>query len=315
MTSTQQTTLRASVSLEGIGVHSGRPAKLTLHPSEVNSGISFLRTGSSDGKEHFIEANYRSVSATELCTVIGEGSEKGVSTIEHVMAALRALNIDNVVVEIDGFEVPIMDGSAADFVAAIDSVGVVRQNEMRRYIKILKPIRIAQGRGYAELLPQAEGFTLDVEIDFDHSWIGRQRKVVLLNEATFRNEICRARTFGFVKEVEYLWKAGFALGSSLDNSVALSDEGILNPEGLRYNDEFVAHKMLDAIGDLALSGLSMIGMYRSYCGGHKVNFSVLRELFSNSSNYMVIEERPARREVFAIDGHVASAPVFAPEKR
>lgn len=315
MQQTYQTTLCEPVSLEGIGVHSGRDVKLTIHPAEVNSGITFLRTRCPDGGEHFIEANHRFVSATELCTVIGKGQEFGVSTIEHVMAALSALAIDNAVVEIDGFEVPILDGSSAPFVEAIDQVGVVVQKAPRRFIKVLKPVRISHGKGFAELLPQEEGFSLDVEIDFETSVIGRQRKVITLGADIFRKEICRARTFGFVRDVEHLWKLGFALGSSLENSVAIGDNEILNPEGLRYEDEFVCHKMLDAIGDLALSGLPLIGAYRSYCGGHKMNFSVLAALFADSSNYALVETRAVRRDVPFMDTAGMSAAVFAPEKR
>ena len=311
----QQTTLRESISVSGIGVHSGSGVKLTLHPAEANHGIVFLRTNCADGRERLIPADYRSVSATELCTVIGEGQTGGVSTIEHVMAALRALGVDNAVVEVDGFEVPILDGSAADFIDAIDQVGIVSQNASRRYVKVLRPVRITQGRGFSELLPRESGFQLDVEIDFPTPIIGRQRKVVELTPKVFREEISRARTFGFVSDVERLWKMGFALGSSLENSVAIGDDGIINPEGLRYKDEFVSHKMLDAVGDLALAGLPLIGTYRSYCGGHRMNLSVLEALFSDRENYAVIEDGVRREPAFAeAHGNLAVA-LYAPERR
>jgi len=314
---TFQTTLGSSVSLEGVGVHSGHPVRLTLHPAEADAGISFLRIGSKNDTETQIPAVYSHVSATALCTVIGADKETGVSTIEHVMAALRALNIDNVIVEVDNFEVPIMDGSSAAFVDAIDQAGIVTLKTPRRFIKILKPVRITQGKGFAELLPQNEGFSLDVDIDFDHPSIGRQRKIVQLSADVFRTEISRARTFGFMRDVEQLWKLGFAMGSSLENSVAIGDEGIINPEGLRFENEFVCHKMLDAIGDLALSGLPLIGAYRSYCGGHKMNFSILKELFADPANYTITENQAIRREATIMGEKANGMPiaVFAPEKR
>ncbi len=311
----QQTTIRETVSLSGIGVHSGNGVKLTIHPAEANQGIVFNRTQCRDGGERLLAANYKSVSATELCTVIGDGPTNGVSTIEHLMAALNALGVDNALIEIDGTEVPILDGSAAEFVEAIDQAGTATLGASRRYVKVLKPVRITHGRGFSELLPCEGGFHLDVEIDFSSPIIGRQRRIVELTPKVFREDIARARTFGFVSDVEQLWKMGFALGSSLENSVAIGDNGILNPEGLRYPDEFVRHKMLDAIGDLALAGLPLVGVYRSYCGGHKMNFSVLEALFSDRSNYTIIEESVRREPAYAeAHGNLAVA-LYAPERR
>ncbi|MDQ0471626.1 UDP-3-O-acyl-N-acetylglucosamine deacetylase [Labrys wisconsinensis] len=290
-----QTTLKDHVSLEGIGVHSGKPVSITLHPAEPDTGIIFQRTHLEGGREREIPALHGSVIDTRLCTVIGDPARGSVGTIEHLMAALRGMGIDNVLVEIDGPEMPIMDGSSRAFVAAIDQVGVETLRVRRRLIRVLKPVRVDLGRAWAELLPAERGFQLDVEIDFDTPLIGRQRKVLDLTPETFRKELSGARTFGFVKDVEQLWKLGLALGSSLDNSVALGEDRVLNPEGLRYPDEFARHKMLDAVGDLALAGAPLIGRFRSYCGGHRLNFMVLEALFAADANWTILDQ-PVRRE-------------------
>jgi UDP-3-O-[3-hydroxymyristoyl] N-acetylglucosamine deacetylase len=312
MKQSQQTTLRAAVTLIGTGVHSGDEVKMILHPAEANHGIAFLRTGLPGGLDRLIDARHLAVTATELCTVIGDRDTGAVATIEHLMAALAGLGIDNVLVEIDGPEVPILDGSSAPYIDAIDQVGITVQGVSRRYIKVLKPVRVTQGRAFAELLPNERAFRLDVEIDFPTPVIGRQRKAVDLSPSVFRREISRARTFGFMRDVEKLWSAGFALGASLENTVAIGDDGIMNPEGLRYADEFVRHKLLDAIGDLSLAGLPLLGTYRSYCGGHRMNFSVLEALFSSRSNYAIVDAAPRRETGYAEIGS-AVASVFAPE--
>jgi UDP-3-O-[3-hydroxymyristoyl] N-acetylglucosamine deacetylase len=316
MKSAFQTTLNDRVSLEGIGVHSGKPVSITLHPSEANSGIIFLRTHLENGREREILAHYPNVIDTRLCTVVGDPLRGSVATVEHLMAALRGLGIDNVTVEVDGPEIPIMDGSSTVFVNAIDQVGIATLRTRRRQIKVLKPVRVEMGRAWAELLPTdkaSAGFRLDVEIDFTSPLIGRQRRILDLTPDSFRRELSRARTFGFVKDVEQLWERGLALGSSLENSVALGDDRILNPEGLRYSDEFVRHKMLDAVGDLALAGAPLIGQYRSYCGGHRVNFMMLEALFADDSAWTMVDA-PVRRE----SGHAElssglAAAAFAPD--
>jgi UDP-3-O-[3-hydroxymyristoyl] N-acetylglucosamine deacetylase len=289
MASSSQTTLARRVEVTGIGVHSGKPASVVLHPSEINSGIVFLRTGLASGVDRLIPARHTLVSATELCTIIGEASSGSVSTIEHLLAALAGLGIDNVLVEIDGPEVPIMDGSAAPFVEAIDRVGIRTQSAPRRYLRVVKPVRVQQGRAWAEFHPYARGFRLEVEIDFDTKVIGRQKTMIDLDPQAFRKNLARARTFGFMSDVEKLWKAGFALGASLDNTVALGEDAVVNPEGTRWPDEFSRHKTLDAVGDLALAGAPILGLYRSYCGGHKLNFSILEALFADRSAFAYVE--------------------------
>ncbi|KFC73809.1 UDP-3-O-acyl N-acetylglucosamine deacetylase [Bosea sp. LC85] len=308
----RQTTLRAPVSLKGIGVHSGAPAGICLKPSSANSGIVFLRKESEGGPSHLIHARYNKVSAAELCTVIGDRGAASVATIEHLMSACAGLGLDNVLIEIDGPEMPIMDGSAAEFVAAIEDAGVVTLGANRRYLKILQPVRVEKGRGFAELAPFDSGFRLDVEIDFDTPAIGRQRKIFDLEPVAYAREISRARTFGFMREVEQLWKAGFALGASLDNTVAIGDDKVVNPEGLRYADEFVRHKVLDAVGDLALAGYPILGEFRSYCGGHRMNVTVLEALFADRANYAIVEAEPVYAHRAAQMAAAAPA-AFAPD--
>jgi UDP-3-O-[3-hydroxymyristoyl] N-acetylglucosamine deacetylase len=235
---------------------------------------------------------------TELCTVIGDQARISIATVEHLLAAFLGLGIDNALVEIDGPEVPIMDGSAAQFVDLIDEAGVETLSAPRRYIKVVKPVRVESGQSFCELRPaegkDRDGLQLDVEIDFDCAVIGRQKKSLDLAPSLFRKELARARTFGFLADVERLWKAGFALGASLENTVALQADRVLNPEGLRFADEFVRHKMLDAVGDLALAGRRILGAFRSHRGGHRMNVAVVRALFADPSAFEFVDAVPTR---------------------
>jgi UDP-3-O-[3-hydroxymyristoyl] N-acetylglucosamine deacetylase len=310
-----QTTLRDRVAICGVGVHSGAPAQVILHPAGVDAGVVFLRTGLPGGRERLLEAKRVNVAHTALCTMLGDASGASICTVEHLLAALSGLRIDNVLIEIDGPETPIMDGSAADFVAAIDSVGIAQQARPRRHLKIVKPVRVDHDGGSAEFLPAERGFRLDVEIDFESPAIGRQRRVFDLDPSTFRREIARARTFGFVCDVQKLWQAGYALGSSLENSVAIDGDAILNPEGLRYADEFVRHKALDAVGDLSLAGAPIIGLYRTYRPGHKLNALALEALFERRSAYEILEAPSQRVPIMArgAGAHVPAAAFAAPD--
>ncbi len=295
MRTNNQTTLKAAATLSGVGVHSGNPASLTIRPAPANHGIAFLRTGTPLGNDRLIKAHHALVSATELCTVIGYVETGAVATIEHLMSALFGLGVDNALVEIDGPELPILDGSAKLFVEAIDRVGLTTCAAPKRWLKVLRPVRIEVGRAFAELRPIDRGFRLDVEIDFDNPVIGRSRKAMDLSPASYRRDVADARTFGMMKDVERYWKAGFALGASLENTVAVGENGVVNPEGLRFADEFVRHKILDAVGDLALAGLPIQGAYRSYCGGHRMNVGVLSALFSDRANYAIVEAAGSRQ--------------------
>ncbi len=291
----RQTTIAREIELQGKGVHSGAPASVILHPASSDTGLKFLvnKRGRIIAE---IPADVRYVKNLTLCTVIGDDAGVSVGTVEHLLAALRGLSIDNCYIEIDSKEVPIMDGSAAPFVAAIDEVGIRELTEPRKFLKVLKPIRVEEGESWGELTPHS-GFRLDIEITFDTSVIGEQRMAFDISPGVFRHELSRARTFGFMRDVEKLWKAGLALGASLDNTIAIGDDRILNREGLRYPQEFVRHKMLDAVGDLSLAGLPMLGCYRSVRGGHRLNANVVKALLADTSAWTMVQA-PRVREAF-----------------
>jgi UDP-3-O-[3-hydroxymyristoyl] N-acetylglucosamine deacetylase len=310
----RQTTLRDHTELCGVGIHSGLPVTLTLHPADADTGLRFLRTRLDGWQEREIPADMSAVTATEFATVLGDASGPLVSTAEHVLAALSGLGVDNAVVEIDGPEAPIMDGSAAPFVAAIDAVGLQILDRPRRYIKVLKPVRVAKGDAYGEIRPNPRGFRVEAEIEFEHALIGRQALALDIKAETFRRDIARARTFGFLRDVASLWNAGYALGASLENTLVVSDNRILNPEGPRFPDEFVRHKVLDAVGDLALAGAPLLGTYRSVRGGHKLNHALLCALMADESAWTWVDEEMPR----PIVGHAEIAsrltPAFGPDR-
>lgn len=305
-----QTTLRTAVSVSGVGVHNGKPVSVQFSPADPDTGIVFH--GSADGTdEQEIRASAAAIGGTDLCTVLGDPAGFHVGTVEHLMATLFALGIDNVHIDIDGSEMPILDGSAAMFVDAFDRAGIEAQAVRRRYIRVLKPVRIEYGASWAEFRPY-DGTRFEIEIDFESPAIGRQTFESDIDANVFRRDVARARTFGFLKDVERLWAAGYALGSSLENSVVIGeDHKIINIEGLRYGDEFVRHKTLDAMGDLALAGARFIGLFRSYRGGHKLNAAALRQLLSDPSAFEIVEtvrrERGRSAEMVQV-----SAPVYAP---
>ena len=291
----KQTTLRDRVVVTGIGVHSGKPVEMVLHPADPNSGITFLRVDRDKGTELEIAGNFSSVIDTRLCTIIGDPKKGMIATIEHLMAALTGYGVDNVLVEVDADEVPVMDGSSRAYIDAIDQVGLKEQNAPRRYIRVLKPVRVENGDSVGELLPY-EGTRFDVTIDFDCEAIGVQTFNQDMTPEVFKRDVSLARTFGFMADVEKLWAAGYALGSSLENSVVIdNDQKIVNQDGLRYGDEFVRHKTLDAVGDLALAGAQLLAHYRSRKGGHKLNFNMLQALFADDSNWEWVEAKPATR--------------------
>jgi UDP-3-O-[3-hydroxymyristoyl] N-acetylglucosamine deacetylase len=319
MTFSRQTTLGSQATVTGVGVHSGKPVSLTLGPAPVDAGYIFVRTGL-EGADREIQADAKSVIATEFATVLGDREGPIVSTAEHVLAALRGMCIDNATIEVDGPEVPIMDGSAAAFVAAIDQAGVVEQGARRRFIQVLKPVQVAIGDSFGEIRPHAAGFRAEVEISFANPVIGRQSYVLDLNPESFRRDIARARTFGCMNDVARLWSAGFALGASFENSVVFDDDKLLNTEGLRYSDECARHKVLDAVGDLALAGLPILGAYRSVRGGHKLNNAVLCALMADRSAWKIVEADavPVRRGRASADvtsGMLGGmiAPAFGPD--
>jgi UDP-3-O-[3-hydroxymyristoyl] N-acetylglucosamine deacetylase len=309
----RQTTLRDRATVAGIGVHTGLPVTLTLHPADAGTGVVFVRCSADGRPELRIRANARSVSATVLASVLGNGSGPGISTIEHIMATLCGLGVDNAVVELDGPEAPIMDGSAAPFVEAVDVAGIVMLPAPRRYTKVLKPVRVIKDAAYGELRPYARGFRVEVEIDFDHPLIGRQALALDVGPASFRREIARARTFGFMRDVGRLWSSGYALGASLDNTLVVAEDRVLNPEGLRFADEFVRHKALDAIGDLSLAGAPILGAYRSVRGGHQLNHAVLSALIADPTAWTVVEAPEPRMRGHADVAAGLVAPAYGAE--
>jgi UDP-3-O-[3-hydroxymyristoyl] N-acetylglucosamine deacetylase len=306
-----QTTISRSISLSGIGVHSGEAVSISFHPADPDTGIVFNRLLPS-GDVVSVRAVSSQVGSTDLCTLLGKAPDRSIATVEHLMAALYALGVDNISIELDGSEVPIMDGSASVFIEALDAAGLVNHSVKRRYIRVIKPVRIEMGGSWAEF-SQHNGTRFEIDIDFDTPLIGRQSWKGEVTADTFRRELARARTFGFMRDVERLWASGHALGSSLENSVVIGDDDkVINIEGLRYRDEFARHKTLDAVGDLALAGAQFIGCYRSYRGGHKLNALALRALLADQSAYEVVEA-PARRNTVRHGELVAvNAALFAP---
>jgi UDP-3-O-[3-hydroxymyristoyl] N-acetylglucosamine deacetylase len=315
MKAARQTTLRHQAVVSGIGVHSGLPVTLAINPADANTGIVFTRTDG-DGGDREVRADYRSVTATELATVLGDASGVLCSTAEHILAALRGLGVDNALIELDGPEVPIMDGSAAPFVEAIDQAGVVELSAPRRFIQVLKPVRVSRGECSGELRPYDHGFRVEIEIAFDTPLIGHQIFDTDVTPETFRRDFARARTFGFMKDVSALWNMGKALGASFENTLVLAEDRVLNAEGLRYADEFVRHKALDAVGDLALAGAPLLGAYRSVRGGHKLNHSVLVALMSDPMAWRMVEaplEAPRRIRGHADVATGLVAPAYGPD--
>jgi len=263
-----QSTVARTARLSGVGVHSGAPVTVAIHSAPAGSGIVFVRTDVTDG-DNRIAASVAAVRNTLLATVIGNDAGVTVSTVEHLMATFAGLGVDNALVEIDGPEMPILDGSAADFAAQLEAAPAAPTTP-RRYLEILAPIEVA-GPGKRAALVPAAGFEMSVEIIFDAPAIGRQRLELPVDPAAFRGEIADARTFGFIAEVEQLRAAGLGRGASLENTIVVDGDRLLNPGGLRRPDEFVRHKALDALGDLALLGAPILGRYEASCGGHALN--------------------------------------------
>jgi UDP-3-O-[3-hydroxymyristoyl] N-acetylglucosamine deacetylase len=301
----RQTTIAGEIELNGKGVHSGAPASVVLHPAGADIGHRFLVTKRGRIIAD-IPADVRFVKNLTLCTVLGDEAGVSVGTVEHLLAALRGLAVDNCYIEIDSKEIPIMDGSAAPFVAALDDVGMRELSEPRKFLKVVKPVRVEEADCWGELAPHA-GFHLDVEISFETPVIGRQRLSLEITPGVFRNELARARTFGFMRDVERLWKTGLALGASLDNTVAIGEDRILNREGLRHPQEFVRHKMLDAVGDLALARFPLLGIYRSVRGGHRLNASVLKALLADATAWTLVQAPRVREPLLHVSGSMALA--------
>ncbi len=276
-------TLKAEISAVGRGLHSGADVTLRLKPGAVNSGVVFHRSD----LDVSIPARFDYVTDTRLCTLISVGEAK-VGTVEHLMAAVAACGVDDLLVEVDGPELPVFDGSAAPFMFLLESAGIVEHGGLRERLEILRPVRIEQNGAFAELRPHnsgGSGFDVSLSIEFSAQAIGAQAYNFHLSEEGFSREIAQARTFTLLGEIEALRKAGLARGGSLANAVVVDDAKVLNPEGLRYADEFVRHKLLDVIGDLALAGAPISGRFIGNRTGHALNNQLLRALFADQANY------------------------------
>lgn len=285
----QQKTLKNAISCSGIGLHTGARVSITLNPAAPNSGVRFKRTDIPGGQA-IIAANWRRVVDSRLCSTITNDDGIAVQTIEHLMAAFAGIGIDNALVEINGPEVPIMDGSAAPFVFLVECAGTIGQGTPRRVLKVLKPVTVTDGASSAALEP-CSGFAIDFDIEFSSPAVARQEFSHDFTEAAFKNEIARARTFGFEHEVAALRAAGMLLGGSLDNAVVVSGAKVLNDSGLRYGDEFVRHKVLDSIGDLYLAGMPIHGRFRGLRSGHAMNHKLLAALFADTDAWAVVPDR------------------------
>jgi len=278
-----QTTIKKAVELVGIGLHKGSPVKLRLEPLASNSGIIFYR----DDVDVAIALKPENVVDTKMATVIGKDGYV-ISTIEHLLSAVYAYGIDNLKIIVDADEVPVMDGSSASFCMLLDEAGIVELDVPKKIMRIKKEIEVIEGDKYVKLSP-ASDLKYDFTIKFPHPVINKQEYVLKFTKDSYKKEISRARTFGFLHEVQYLRSKGLALGGSLENAIVLDEKKILNPEGLRFDDEFVRHKILDAIGDMSLIGMNFIGNYEALAGSHDLNHKLTLELLKNPENYEVVE--------------------------
>jgi len=275
----RQQTLKNSIHCSGVALHSGAKVNMVLHPAEADTGIVFRRTDAAGGSE--IQALWRNAVETPLCTTLVDGKGTQVATIEHLMSALCACGIDNAVIELNGPEVPIMDGSAAPFVFLIECAGIEVQASPRRALRILSEVSVAEPHRRASLAPGG-GYTVGFEIDFGDNAIGRQEWFTEVTESAFKRDVARARTFGLAQDVEKMRAMGLARGGSLDNAIVVNGHEIVNEGGLRYHNEFVRHKVLDSIGDLYLVGAPIIGHFQGDCAGHALTLRLLQRLFAES---------------------------------
>ncbi len=281
-----QTTIKSKVTFEGVGLHTGRRVRMSLRPASAEYGIWFRRSDVSD-RDSLIPARWNSVVASQLCTKIGNSAGVEVSTIEHVMAAIAGCGISNLLIDIDGPEVPILDGSAAAFVRSILARGIREQSATVRALRLLEPVEVSNGAGFARLDP-ADTLEIAYEIEFEDTAIGRQKKHLVMSNGTFVHELSDSRTFCRNSDVKVMRERGLALGGSYENAVVVDGNRILTPGGFRHNDEAVRHKMLDALGDLALAGAPLLARYTASRGGHALTNALLRELFSRPTAFRMV---------------------------
>ena len=281
----KQRTIKKQVSASGIGLHSSNIVELTLKPAAADTGIVFKRLDVENSE--LIKAKPEAVTDTMLCTQIGTIKEQRIGTVEHLMSALYGCGIDNVIVELSGPEVPIFDGSSSSFILLIESAGIQELEEDKKFIKIMNHVRVEDEGKFAEFTPN-DIFSLELEIDFNHPVIPKQAKRFNITADFYNNEIARARTFCFQKDVEKMQSIGLALGGGLDNAVVVGDFAVINQDGLRYKDEFIRHKILDCIGDLYMVGYPILGHFNGQLTGHGLNNKLLREIFADENNWKFI---------------------------
>ena len=282
----KQQTFLNQLSFSGVGLHSGKLVEVNIFPSDIDTGIVFKRTDITNCS-NLINALWHNVTSSVLSTTISNKDGISVSTIEHLMSALSGMHIDNAIININGPEVPIMDGSSKPFVELFEKAGIKEQNKNRKIIKVIKEIEVCRDDSYVKISPY-EQFSIDFEIQFDSHLINRQSCQLQLINGNYKSDISSARTFGFEKDVEDLRANGFALGGSLHNAVVVGEKNILNNEGLRFKDEFVRHKILDSIGDLYLAGSPVQGYFKGKKSGHYLNNQLLRKLLSEKSNFEIV---------------------------
>ncbi|MFB6348207.1 UDP-3-O-acyl-N-acetylglucosamine deacetylase [Moraxella sp. ZJ142] len=285
MTQFYQRTVAKAITATGIGLHSGKKVTLTLMPAEPDTGIVFERTDLGA----FVPMNSHLVQDTMMSSNLVQGDAR-IGTVEHLLSAVAAFGLDNLIIQVDAAEIPIMDGSAAPFLYLIDQAGIVEQTSLKKFIKITKPVKVQDGDKWACLEPYDDGFLMDFEIDFNHAAIAATCQTTRLdfNTANFATEVGQARTFGFLKDLEYLKKNNLALGGSLDNAVVLDDDSVVNEGGLRYPNEFVRHKMLDAVGDLYVIGHPLLAKFSAYKSGHAVNNALIRAVLADPSSFEIV---------------------------
>ncbi|MCD1626464.1 MAG: UDP-3-O-acyl-N-acetylglucosamine deacetylase [Paracoccaceae bacterium] len=305
-----QHTLKSPVRFSGVGLHSGQPVQMVIHPAAVEHGIWFRRSDVVFG-DAMIPARWDAVHQSPLCTLLENGAGVTVSTVEHVMAALSGCGVHNALIEVDGPEVPILDGSSAAFVRAIMARGLRRQDAPIRAIKVLEPIEVRRGDAWARL-DSSDSLVIDFRIQFDDAAIGAQSKALTMSNGTFVRELCDSRTFCRQADVDAMRANGLALGGTLENAVVVDGDRILSPGGLRHHDEAVRHKMLDALGDLALAGAPVLGAYTGHRAGHALTNDLLRALFAKPSAYrMVVCDAPTTSRLPGVGVHMDEIPAVA----
>tara|TARA_B100000035_G_scaffold241078_2_gene209463 strand:- start:231 stop:1163 length:933 start_codon:yes stop_codon:yes gene_type:complete len=285
LTAEKQKTISGNIEVKGIGLHTGSETSMRLSPAPINTGYVFRLKQS--GKLYSVKASYKNVKSTKLCTLISDSQGNSISTIEHILSALYAFNVDNIYIDLDSNEVPVCDGSSKEFVALLKKCGFKKQDSFKKFIKIKKIVEVKEGNKIVRVSPFDQTM-ITCNVEYDHRCIGKQSISLMLTSELYESQICKARTFGFLKDVEKLRKSGLALGGSLENAIVLDDDKILNIDGLRYTDEFVRHKVLDLIGDISLAGYRIIGSFYASHTGHKLNIKLLEEIFSSADNWELI---------------------------